>query len=198
MNEAGDVGLDFDATGDPACRDFWVFGYGSLMWRPGFDYLEAHPAKVFGVHRALCVYSISHRGTHQQPGLVLGLDRGGSCRGVAYKVAAALRDETLKYLQIRELRNRVYRESMRRIVFSGNNRSAVRGICYVVNRGHPQYAGSLDPDHQVELVIRGRGNSGDNPDYLFSTVHHLEQMGIYDPGLAGLSAQVRQKMSAAK
>src|SRR5262245_2338593 len=80
----------------------WVFGYGSLMWRPGFPYLERHPARLIGLHRALCVYSYVHRGTPEKPGLVLGLDRGGACRGIAYRVAAAERDGTLSYLRERE------------------------------------------------------------------------------------------------
>ena len=90
---------------DPARNlesDLWVFGYGSLMWRPGFEFVEQVPARLIGEHRALCVYSFDHRGTPEQPGLVLGLDRGGACRGIAYRVAGSARRDTVQYLRDRE------------------------------------------------------------------------------------------------
>src|ERR1700757_2876185 len=99
----------------PFHEDLWVFGYGSLMWRPGFEFLEQVPARLIGEHRALCVYSFDHRGTPEKPGLVLGLDRGGACRGIAFRVAASLRDRTVDYLRSREQTANVYREVMRSV-----------------------------------------------------------------------------------
>src|SRR6202045_3691637 len=95
--------------------DLWVFGYGSLMWRPGFEFIEQVPARLIGEHRALCVYSLDHRGTPEKPGLVLGLDRGGACRGIAFRVPAKRRDDTVDYLRGREQTTHVYREVMRSV-----------------------------------------------------------------------------------
>src|ERR1043166_8962735 len=102
-----------DASFDQAAEDLWVFGYGSLIWRPGFDYLERAPANLIGMHRSLCFYSFDHRGTPERPGLVLGLDFGGACRGIAYRVAANKRATTLSYLRGREQPTVVYREVVR-------------------------------------------------------------------------------------
>src|ERR1700745_4261231 len=95
--------------------DLWVFGYGSLIWRPGFEYVQRVPARLVGEHRALCVYSFDHRGTPERPGLVLGLDRGGACRGIAFRVAARQRHDTIAYLRAREQTTNVYREVMRSV-----------------------------------------------------------------------------------
>src|SRR5215475_1679188 len=113
-----------------AHEDFWVFGYGSLMWRPGFEHLERVPARLTGLHRGLCVYSFVHRGTPEKPGLVLGLDLGGACRGI-------------EYLRAREQVTTVYRETMRQITLATNPTRQVTALLYVVDRSHPQYAGRL-------------------------------------------------------
>src|SRR5262245_12280652 len=126
-----------------ATGELWVFGYGSLMWRPGFAYLERTEARLIGAHRALCVYSFVHRGTPERPGLVLGLDRGGACRGIAYRVAASERAETIAYLRAREQVTMVYRDTTRRVWLSNNPTRPVTALCYVVDRSHPQYAGRL-------------------------------------------------------
>src|SRR5437762_13761951 len=121
--------------------DLWVFGYGSLMWRPGFEYIEQAPARLIGEHRALCVYSFVHRGTPEKPGLVLGLDRGGACRGIAFRVAAKHRASTLAYLRAREQVTHVYLETVRGAMLTGKPERRIEVVTYVVDRIHPQYAG---------------------------------------------------------
>ena len=109
-------------------HDLWVFGYGSLMWRPGFDFIEQRQARLIGEHRALCVYSFDHRGTPEKPGLVLGLDRGGACRGIAFRVEAGKRDATIAYLREREQTTGVYREVMRSVWLDDDARSRVSAL----------------------------------------------------------------------
>src|SRR5689334_862891 len=139
-------------SSEHADADLWVFGYGSLMWRPGFDHLERAPARLIGLHRALCVYSFVHRGTPEKPGLVLGLDIGGACRGIAYRVARARRAETIAYLRAREQVTMVYREAWRDVIVAGDPERRVRALVYMVDRGHPQYAGRLDLERQLHHV----------------------------------------------
>ncbi len=124
-------------------EDLWVFAYGSLMWRPDFPFVERVEARLVGAHRALCVYSFVHRGTPERPGLVLGLDQGGTCRGVAYRVSAADRASTIAYLRAREQVTSVYRECIRPIWLKREPEQRVSALCYMVDRGHPQYAGRL-------------------------------------------------------
>jgi glutathione-specific gamma-glutamylcyclotransferase len=171
-------------TADPnASEDLWVFGYGSLMWRPGFEYLERVPARLIGLHRALCVYSFVHRGTPERPGLVLGLDRGGMCRGIAFRVAAAEREKTVAYLRAREQVTSVYLETIRRIELEDATRRQLRALCFIVDRGHVQYAGRLTLDECVHHVRQGHGSSGANRDYVIETVHALETLGYRETAL---------------
>jgi cation transport protein ChaC len=158
--------------------DFWVFGYGSLMWRPGFAHSETRRARLFGYRRALCVQSFVHRGTPQTPGLVLGLERGGSCIGMAYRVPVVLRDEVTAYLRARELVTSVYVERVLPVRVAGG--STVEALCYTVDRSHPQYAGRLDETAAAAIVRDGVGVSGRNADYVLSTVSHLAALGIRD------------------
>ena len=170
--------------------DLWVFGYGSLMWRPGFDHLERRPARLLGAHRALCVFSHVHRGTPQKPGLVLGLDLGGSCRGVAFRVARKKREATIAYLRAREQVTKVYRETTRAIILLEKPEVDVRALCYVVDRSHEQYAGALTRERQLALVRQGHGRSGINRDYVLATVKELEMLGIRDATLEWLAARL--------
>ena len=167
--------------------DLWVFGYGSLMWRPGFEYLEKVPARLIGEHRALCVYSFVHRGTPEKPGLVLGLDRGGACRGIAFRVAEQNRAETVNYLRAREQVTSVYREVMRSVWLEDDARRRVSALAYVVDRGHVQYAGRLTLAEQLRHVLQGHGQSGVNRDYVLSTVKAIEAEGFRDTQLHQLA-----------
>lgn len=164
-------------------EEFWVFGYGSLIWRPGFEYLDRVPAKLNGLRRALCVYSFVHRGTPEQPGLVLGLDRGGACRGVAFRVAPENREATVQYLRDREQVTSVYLEAYRQVDLMDGTRRRVRALMFCVDRGHVQYAGRLPMEKQVHLVNKGHGRSGPNREYVVSTVEALEALGIQDRDL---------------
>ena len=163
--------------------DLWVFGYGSLMWRPGFDYLEKRQAKLIGEHRALCIYSFHHRGTPEKPGLVLGLDRGGACNGMAFRVAETQRMATIAYLREREQVTTVYREVMRSVWLDGDARERVSALAYVTDRSHVQYAGRLSIDAQLHLIRQGHGQSGPNSEYVVSTVEALERAGYKDAKL---------------
>jgi glutathione-specific gamma-glutamylcyclotransferase len=176
---------------DPSSGDLWVFGYGSLMWRPGFAFIEQVPARLIGEHRALCVYSFDHRGTPEKPGLVLGLDRGGACRGIAFRVAAGRRRDTVDYLRAREQTTNVYREVMRSVWLEDEARQRVSALTYVVDRGHVQYAGRLSLPEQLRHVQQGHGRSGNNRDYVLSTVKSIEAQGFRDAQLHQLALMLR-------
>ena len=169
--------------------ELWVFGYGSLIWRPGFPYLERRIARLIGAHRALCVYSWVHRGTPDRPGLVLGLDRGGACRGVAFRVAAEERANVVAYLREREQVTSVYLEKSREIRFSGGG--TAEALTYVVDRSHGQYAGKLDEDTQFRIVSAAHGRSGANIDYVINTAEHLGELGMADPLLDRLARRLK-------
>lgn len=176
--------------------DLWVFGYGSLMWRPGFDHVERQPAHLHGYHRSLCIFSHVHRGTPDAPGLVLGLDRGGRCRGVAFRVEAANVAATLGYLREREQATAVYIE--RRVKLRLDDGRAPEALTYVADRRHPQYAGRLPVDDLLRLVKQGIGISGANPDYVRATHQHLIEIGVSDRVLARIAASLSQDDRSAR
>jgi cation transport protein ChaC len=166
--------------------DFWIFGYGSLMWRPGFDYDEAVHATVQGAHRALCVYSRVHRGTPGRPGLVLGLDIGGTCEGIAFRVNARQRHGALAYLRRREQVTHVYKPVLRWVSLKLETPETTRALCFMVDRRHRQYAGALPLSVQARLVRRSQGRSGKNTEYVLNTVRHLRECGVVDHRLERL------------
>jgi glutathione-specific gamma-glutamylcyclotransferase len=170
----------------PAAHDLWVFAYGSLMWRPGFAYEEARRARVTGYRRAFCIYSVHHRGTPERLGLVLGLDRGGVCEGVAYRVAAADAVATRAYLRAREQVSGVYREALLPAELEVRPPAEVMALAYIVERAHPAYAGRLPLRLQARLIRGAKGRSGANLDYLVSTVRHLIELGIRERELERL------------
>jgi cation transport protein ChaC len=168
--------------------DLWVFGYGSLMWRPGFPFAEMAPALLRGWHRDLCIKSIRYRGTVEAPGLVMGLQRGGSCRGRAYRVAAADRRAVLDTLDSRELATRCYRTRFLRLDLDDGR--CVRAYGYVSDPAHPQYGGALSRAERVALIVQGCGAEGPCRDYLANTVAHLDALGIRDGLMHSMLAAV--------
>lgn len=162
-------------------NDLWVFGYGSLIWRPGFAYEERCKAKLAGYHRALCVRSFVHRGTPERPGLVFGLDRGGSCVGMAFRVAAERTDETLDYLRERELVTNVYREQTLPVRLEDGR--TPRAVTYVVDRGHTQYGGRIEAGAAAAIVRSAHGQSGPNDEYVTSALGEIRALGLRDSWL---------------
>ena len=156
----------------------WVFGYGSLIWRPGFAFVRQVPALLRGVHRRLCVYSYRHRGTEAQPGLVFGLMPGGSCRGMAFEVETAQWDDVHAYLSEREMDRGVYREATRAIELADGG--MVPSLAFLADTRHLQYAGKLAIAEQVRIVRAGVGESGANPEYVLETARKLHELGITD------------------
>ncbi len=161
--------------------DLWIFGYGSLMWSPGFRSSEKSAGRVHGYHRSLCVYSTRYRGTVKRPGLVMGLCRGGSCWGMAFRVAAHQAPRVLANLWRREMRNHVYEPRFVRVrVRSGRE---VRALAFVADPEHRQFAGDLSIRRTARLVAQGRGQRGRNVDYLSFTLAHMHELGVRDPHL---------------
>ncbi|RMD61648.1 MAG: gamma-glutamylcyclotransferase [Alphaproteobacteria bacterium] len=179
----------------PPGEDFWVFGYGSLMWHPGFPHLEVRPGRLHGYHRHFCVYSHIYRGTPDRPGLVLGLDRGGACSGLVFRVPAAEGEAALDYLYAREMMTRVYRPRWLNVRTPGG---PVRAAAFVVDTTHPQYAGRLAPERVVEIILQGRGERGPCLDYLENTVRHLEALGLRDRQLTRLLRMARARCAPAR
>jgi cation transport protein ChaC len=166
----------------------WVFGYGSLMWRPGFAFLERTAARLHGRRRAFCIYSVHHRGTPQRPGLVLGLAPGGSVRGMAYRIAPSDWPDVLAYLREREQPTETYVEASVRVQLAGG--PSVAATTFLSDTGHPQWAGVLDPEAQARLIAGARGLSGANIDYLRDLTRHLREEGMADPAMERLLARV--------
>lgn len=148
------------------------------MWDPGFSYVESRRARIDGYHRALCIRSVRYRGTDEVPGLVFGLDHGGSCTGVSYRIATDQQQEVADYLQEREMLNNVYKPTLRSIAL--DNGSRVSAITFIVRRQHPSYINDLTIDQTARIVANASGQRGANLDYVLSTINSLKSIGIKD------------------
>lgn len=168
----------------------WVFGYGSLLWNPGFEPAEQVTAHLEGFRRSFCMLSIHHRGSEEEPGLVLALDeeRGAGCTGVAFRAETAQADRVLADLRARELISSAYVEQHVPLALSDGR--TVEALAYVINRDHRQYC-QFELEEQAQRIARAVGGRGPNPEYLYNTVAHLEGMGIEDADLAWLVTRVR-------
>lgn len=168
----------------------WIFGYGSLMWRPGFEAVERVPATVHGWRRAFCIYSTHHRGNDRRPGLVLALDRGGACRGMAFRLKPGTEAATLAYLRAREQVNGVYREAHIAARLEDGSHREIAAIAYVAERTHPSYTGPLSLLRQVRLIRGARGLSGTNIEYLVSTLQELARLGVRERELERIMTMI--------
>jgi cation transport protein ChaC len=160
--------------------DLWVFGYGSLMWSPCFDYTHRAPGRAHGYHRALCILSTRYRGTEHKPGLVMGLCRGGSCWGIAYRVDARRLKRALARLWYREMPRRVYQP---RLIPVRIRSRTVRALAFVADPAHPSYVRELDLHGRARLVAQGIGVRGPCIDYIRNTLDHMHAVGVRDPHL---------------
>lgn len=170
--------------------DMWVFGYASLIWNPGFDHEERSVARLKGFSRSFCMRSIHHRGTPEEPGLVLALDThpGAACEGVAFRVAEANAGPVLAYLRERELISSAYLE--KRLPLRLEDGRQVEAVAYVVDRDHVQYCGGLALEEQARIIAEATGGRGPNDEYLFNTAAHLAELGIADEELSWLARRV--------
>jgi glutathione-specific gamma-glutamylcyclotransferase len=166
----------------------WIFGYGSLMWNPGFAYVEWAPALIYGYHRALCISSDRWRGTPQRPGLVLGLARGGACRGIAFMVAHEDVKAALQNLWAREMRRHVY---CPRLVRARLPSKEVRALAFIADPHHYAYTDGLSVREIAARIATCRGARGANLDYVERTVAHLRELGVRDQHLQGVLTSAR-------
>ena len=162
--------------------DLWIFGYGSLMWAPDFSHAERKSGRVHGYHRALCILSSRYRGTPERPGLVMGLCRGGSCWGMAFRAPASRAKEVLDTLWKREMLNNVYLPTFVSVTLQGARR--IKALAFVADTAHRQFVRELDVDGRARLVAQGVGQRGPCMDYIRNTLEHMRELGVQDPHLS--------------
>lgn len=170
----------------------WVFGYGSLLWKPGFEVAESVIGRLPGYARSFCMRSIHHRGSVEQPGLVLALDAvtGTACDGIALRVAPGTEGQTLEYLRERELISSAYVEKNLDVQMADGR--TVQALVYVIDAEHDQYCGGLPLEEQAQIIAKAVGGMGPNTEYLFNTASHLAQIGLHDASLEWLHARVKE------
>ena len=171
----------------------WVFGYASLIWRPEFEFEAREPARIFGFHRRLCLRSVLYRGTHECPGIVCGLDRGGSCIGMAYRIGAAHVAQVFGQLWEREMFLGSYRPTWVRAQLRVDG-SAAAALAFIVRRDARNYCGGLPEDEIIDILIQACGVRGTSLDYLQRTVAALQEAGLTDPHLQRLAQKAAQRL----
>jgi len=174
--------------------ELWLFGYGSLIWNPEFEYDEKHIATVRGFARSFCMWSIHHRGSEENPGLVLALDQDENtdCEGVAFRVPSHLADETMARVRERELISSAYLEVKTPVQLTDGR--MVEAITYIINRDHVQYCKHLSLEEQAQIIARSVGGRGHNSEYLYNTAAHMVDLGINDTDMMWLVSRVKTLM----
>lgn len=172
---------------DPG-EDVWVYGYGSLIWNPAFHFIERRVAKLHGFHRRFVFWSTSGRGSPDRPGMMLALEPGGCCSGVAYRIAPDAVDTELKSIFMRELMTGSYKPRWVRLE---TDRGPARALTFTANRNHISYAGRVPLDQVAAHMAHAEGGLGTCREYLFNTTEHLRELGIIDTGLEALTKMVR-------
>lgn len=172
-------------------KELWVFGYGSLMWQPGFDYQQVCPATLAGYHRDLCVLSYVFRGTPQVPGIVMGLRPGGSCQGLVFQVAPDDEAKVMAYLHEREMINNVYEPSWLDVTLEDG--TLRRAYTFVARADHDQYVGDESTAEKIRLVLQGVGQGGSALAYLANTCEHLRDLSIHDGALESILHAAQQQ-----
>lgn len=175
-------------------RSIWIFAYGSLMWNPAFHFVERRLGRVHGYHRRFCLWTRVGRGSDHQPGLLLGLERGGSCRGVAFRIAAHQVDDETRVIWAREMISDAYRPRWLRV---RTGQGDIAALAFVINHRHERYAGRLAEETVARAVTKARGELGSCADYLLTTARHLEELGIRDERLARVLERVAARPGAA-
>jgi cation transport protein ChaC len=179
----------------PPGPGLWLFGYGSLVWNPFVRFLERRPGTVRGYHRSFCLWSRINRGTPEQPGLALGLEPGGACRGSLFRIDGAIAEQELRILWRREMLMGSYHPRWVRARSRGEDLTA---LTFVINRGGHGYAGKLSEAQIVDTMLRAAGLYGSSADYLMRTVEGLNHCGIRDARLERLRDLVAARMAERK
>jgi len=172
----------------PEGEDVWLFGYGSLMWNPAIHYLERKPARLHGYHRQFCLWTTLGRGSESHPGLMLALRPGGSCKGIVYRVAADQVNDELAIVWNREMVSGAY---VPKVLDVKTENGPIKAVVFVINHRHERYAGKLTNDTIVQAIAHAEGPIGLCRDYLYSTVEHMDDLGIADGAMHSLARQVR-------